>query len=116
MTSVGAAARFFLGLLIEMGEVIAYFWPISAGVSVIGVSALVVRFRRQDSPFRGRAWLLAVPYLIPALVLLVGTVFRYSGPPHPHWREPPTWYGWVLCAPLVLHAIWWITATVLMKG
>jgi len=116
MTSTGGSAGFYLDLLLEMGEVVAYFWPISVGVFPIGVFALIVRSAHQDSPFRGRVRLLAVPYAFPPLVLLLGTVFRYNGPPHPNWREPPAWHGWLLFAPLVLHAVWWITASVRMKG
>ena len=118
MTEIGESARFFFWLVTEVGEFLVYYWPISVAVFALGVAALTVRAPLRDPAFRRRLRLLAIPYAVPLLLLLIGTLFRYElhGPPHPNWREPPTWYFYLVLAPLILYAILLGGALIVMRG
>jgi hypothetical protein len=118
MTAIGESGRFFFWFVIEAGEFLVYYWPISVATLASGVAALTVRSPLRDPRFRGRLRLLAIPYAIPLLILLIGTLLRYElhGPPHPNWREPPAWRFHLLLAPLILYAVLLTGAVVAMKG
>src|SRR5262245_26900449 len=83
---------------------------------VLGVGALVASWRLRDQKLQKRALLFSIAYGIPVLILLIGTLLRYDGPPHPNWREPPAWRGWVLLVPLVLSLLLLVRAVVVMRG
>jgi len=97
--------RVFLQLAMTTGEFLIHFWPVSAALLVFGLAALAWRDSRHPAPLREHRGALASTYLIPLAVLLVGTLLRYElhGPPHPHWRKPPEWYGYLLWTPPVFH-------------
>jgi hypothetical protein len=116
MSGATDSARFLLALVADAGECFVYFWPVSVSVLSVSLVVLTVRPPFRDPRFRGRLWLFAISYGFPLVVLLIGTLLRYDGPPHPNWREPPAWRGWTLLGAMVLHVILSITSIVLMKG
>ena len=115
MNSAAEAARFFGYLALEAGEFLLYYWPVSVVVLALGLVGLAARWRMRDPPIRQHLLIFAVPYVVPLAILLAGTLLRYDGPPHPHWREPPAWRGWILFALVVLNVILVVAAVVIMK-
>jgi hypothetical protein len=58
---------------------------------------------------------LAVSYLFPFGVLIVGFLLRYDGPPHPNWRQPPEWRAYVLYLPILLHIVFVVGTLVALR-
>jgi hypothetical protein len=115
MSSVAESIRFFGYLALEAGEFLVYYWPVSVAVLVVGFVGFAARWHLRNPPIREHLLLLTIPYLMPLAVLLAGTLLRYDGPPHPNWREPPAWRGWVLFALVILNVILMAVAIVIMK-
>lgn len=76
----------FVWLVQQTWEMLFCYPPFAAVtfILLIGVVASVVRQSLLAwSSLRDRAWLVFVPFLIPWLILLVGTDWRESSPTHP---------------------------------
>jgi len=118
MTGIGESVRFFFWLGLSALEFLVYYWPISVAVLASAVAALTVRSPLHDPRFRGRLRLLTLTYAIPPVILLIGTLLRYElhGPPHPNWREPPAWYGYLLWAVVIFHVAVLMGSLVAMRG
>ena len=97
-------------------EFALYFWPISLGMLVLGLVALGAAWHSRNQSLRKRPLVFLIPYGMPLVILLIGTLLRYDGPPHPNWREPPAWRGWVLLASLVLSLVFVVRGVVVMRG
>jgi hypothetical protein len=97
-------------------DVALYAWPVSAAVVIPALIALTVGSPFRDPVFRSRLSLMLTTYAFPLAVVAVGTIFRYDGPSHPSWVEPPSWYGAVLWSVILMHALAVISAPILMKG
>jgi hypothetical protein len=118
MSALTDSVRFYPWLLYSTGEFLVLYWPVTLGMLGLIAVALTARSPLRNLYFREGLGQLAAVYLVPLIVLLIGTVFRYElhGPPHPNWREPSRWYGYVLYAVLVLHAIVLVGLLVSRKG
>ena len=118
MTAVGQSVRFFFFLLVSALGFLVYYWPISAAVLALGIVALTVRSPLRDPRFRGRLRFPSFTYTLPVVILLTGTLLRYElhGPPHPNWREPPAWYGYLLCSLVIFHASLVVGSLIAMRG
>src|SRR5438045_6713777 len=91
-------------------------WPISLVVLVGALVALTVGSPFRNPIFRRRVPVVLLTYVFPVAVAIVGTVFRYDGPPHPGWVEPPQWYGHVLWAVIAAHVSASVAAPIFLKG
>lgn len=112
ISTATAFSRIAVGAL----DIVAYLWPVSMAVSVAAVLALTIGSPVKDPKFRSRLRVLFATYAIPPVLLLVGAIFRYAGPPHPHWEAPPDWYGVPLYAVLIAHATVLVAAPIVMRG
>ncbi len=111
-----SAATVFSEMVLEVLDILAYLWPVSVAVTSAAVLALTVGSPVLEPTFRSRLRYLFLTYAIPIVVLLVGTTFRYNGPPHPNWEAPPAWYGVPLYAVLITHAAVLVVAPIIMRG
>ena len=93
-----------------------YVWPLSLAVLLAAAIALFVGDPFRNPHLRSRFPLLLITYVFPVVILIVGIVLRYDGPPHPHWVEPPLWRGVVLGGVIIVHALTLAVAAVLMRG
>jgi hypothetical protein len=91
-------------------------WPISLVVLSAALLALAIGSPFRDPLFRRRLPVVLLTYVFPVAVAIVGAVFRYDGPPHPSWVEPPPWYGIVLWAVIAVHGLVAISAPIFLKG
>jgi hypothetical protein len=111
-----SAATAFSFMALKVLGIVAHLWPISIAVVAAAVLAVTIGSPVRDPRFRYGMRFLFMTYAFPLLVLLVGTIFRYAGPPHPNWEAPPEWYGVPLFAVLVAHAIALVAAPIIMTG
>jgi hypothetical protein len=118
VAAVAEAGKFFLWLAECAAEVLAYSWPISVVVFVVGVAATVFRSPFRNSRLRNSLSFLAVTYAFPLVILCFATLFRWKMPnsPPPTWREGPAWVGYVLEGLVILHASMLIVAAIAIKG
>lgn len=116
MQAIGQFFGAYFWLLYITGQFLLYAWPVTIGMLGVGVIALTVHRPLWAPQLRARARLLAMPYAAPLLTLLIGTIFRYHGPPRPDWRAPPDWYTQLLHVPLALQIALVIGLIVWMKG
>jgi len=97
-------------------DVALYAWPVSAVVALPALIALTLGSPFTNPIFRGRLPLMLTTYAFPLAVVVVGIIFRYDGPSHPDWVEPPSWYGTVLWSVILMHALAVISVPIFMKG
>jgi hypothetical protein len=111
-----SAPKVYSEMALEVMDIVAYLWPVSLAVTSAAALALIIGSPLRDPKFRSRLPFLLTSYAIPLLVLLVGTIFRYSGPPHSNWQSPPDWYGIPLGVVLIAHAALLVATPIIMKG
>src|SRR5262245_1330681 len=93
-----------------------YAWPISLVVLGLAFVALTVGSPFREALVPSRMLWLVLTYGFPVVVAVVGAVFRYDGPPHPRWVEPPAWYGAILWGVIAIHGLAAISVPIFMKG
>ena len=97
-------------------DLAVWLWPVSAAIVVAAVVAFGIGVVRGNTPLR-RTWaIVAAGYAMPILVIAIGAVLRYDGPPPPQWIEPPEWRGWLLWAVLAANVIAIIAVGILTQG
>lgn len=106
----------FIAITKHSFDLVIYAWPITAVIVLLALIALLI-----GSPFRNpkfRKWfpIILMTYIIPIVVVTIGAMFRYKGPTGQNWVEPPSWYGIVLYAVILFHAIMLISAAIFIKG
>jgi hypothetical protein len=103
-------------LAVESWRIVAYAWPITAVLFLAAVMALSVGLPLRNAAFRGRLMLPALTYIFPVVVLFLGALLRYDGPPAPAWVEPAAWRGIMVWVFVVLHVAALVAVTVLLRG
>ena len=97
-------------------EFAAWLWPISLALAVAAVGAFCAGFIRGSVPLR-RKWIVVLAgYALPVVVIAIGAILRYDGPPSPQWIEPAAWRGWLLWGVLVVNVLAVIAAAILIQG
>jgi hypothetical protein len=105
------------GLLAQHAlEITIVVWPVSAGLIVVALSAVLVGAPLRLPKIRLQPYSMLATYLFPTVLLLVGVTFSYDWHAHPKWVEPPDWYGGILWAVLMIHAILLLTISISAKG
>jgi hypothetical protein len=97
-------------------EIVLHYWWISVVLLAVAAAALTLGSPLRSSAFRSRARTLAVLYVIPFIIPLVGAVLRYDYSDLSTYREPPLWYGVALWAPVALYALVLLASVVFSKG
>ena len=97
-------------------EIVLHYWWISVVLLVVAAAALTFGSPPRSSAFRSRARTMALLYVIPFLILLVGAVLRYDYSDPTSYREPSLWYGIALWAPIALYALVLLASVVFSKG
>lgn len=98
------------------GEIVLHYWWISLLLVALAVAALTLGSPLRNSAFRSRAGTMALVYVIPFIILLVGAALRYDHSVPTSYREPPLWYGIALWAPVALYALVLVASIVFSKG
>jgi hypothetical protein len=83
---------------------------------VVALGAVIFGAPLRESTFRRKFSLLLATYAIPVVIIGVGAILRYDGPPAPGWAEPPAWRGAVLWAVVIAHVAAVVAAAILMRG
>lgn len=108
------ARRVFVAIASQTGEIVLHYWPISLALLIGAIAALTIGSPLGSSAFRRRAGTMALAYLIPLAIVLVGTVLRANQTPT-NYGVPRFWQGIALWAPLALYLLTLVAALVLSK-
>ncbi len=100
----------------ESMDLAIYLWPISVVLAAAAIAALTFGFPLRDAYLRRKLPIVFIPYAMPIVIMGIGAVLRYDGPPHPQWVEPPEWRGWMLWSALAAHVLAVIAVVVLTRG
>ena len=98
------------------GEIVFHYWWISLLLVALAVAALTLGSPLRNPAYRSRAGTMALLYVIPFIILLVGVTLRYDHSISTNYREPPLWYGIALWAPVALYALFLVASIVFSKG
>src|SRR5438105_7789766 len=98
------------------GEIVLHYWWISVFLLAVAAAALTFGSPLRISAFRSGARTLALRYVIPFIILLVGAVLRYDFSDPSTYRAPPLWYGVALWAPVALYLLVLLASVVFSKG
>ena len=104
----------FSYLALHSLEIASYYWEVSLLVACGTAVVIVVGAWTSDT--KRRVWLALLPYAAPILMVALGAVLRYDGPPHPHWVEPPAWRGLTLWVVLAANIAGVVAVAVFARG
>ena len=93
-----------------------YLWPVSAVLAAIAIAAITIGFPLRDASLRHKLTFVLIPYAMPIVIMVIGAVLRYDGPPHPQWVAPPEWRAWVLWFAVLANILAVIAVVMLARG
>lgn len=97
-------------------HVVLDLWPVSLGVLVAAILAFTVGNPLRTPAIRRRLTLLLITYAIPLLIVVMGAVLRFPGPPRMFTEARQSWRVDMLWWVLLIHALVVLAAPILMKG
>jgi hypothetical protein len=98
-------------------EIVARYWYVTLALTALAVAGLVIGNPTRTQAFRRVTRLFGAAYVMPILVVAIGTVLRYDhGSPPVYHGAPPISYAVALYVPIVIYLVVFLGCVVSLRG